>query len=152
MKKTIIGLLSILLLFVLAMFVRPPVSTAQSGGDPPSLISQVTVTRSSDQSAYVLESAEERIPLDANGTASVDLQLSPGDGIVRLRGPEGGLINGQRTIEIDTDQQGRNIALTFDPGNDTGPFFVEVADDRTSETVAQFWVGPFSCTAWCLLL
>jgi hypothetical protein len=125
---------------------RPRVSVAQSGGEPPPLISQVTVTRSLDQSIYTLESAEERIYLNANETASVHVHLSQANGIVRLRAPEGGLIEGRRTLEFDTTQQGAqqgaDISVTFDPGDDTGAFHVEISDDRTSETVAEFWVGP----------
>jgi hypothetical protein len=142
MKKSILSFLYVFLICATAILLRPRVSTAQGGGQPPDLISQVSVTRSTNQSTQLLGSSDERIYLNANESASVGVQLSPGNGVVRLRAPEGGSINGQRKIEIDTDQQGRNLSFTFNPGNDTGAFYIEISDNRTTETVAEFWVGP----------
>lgn len=143
MTKTSLNLLLILLATIASLtLLRPRTGFAQGGGAPPALIAQVTVTRASDQSSRVLQSPDERVYLNASESASVAIELSPGNGVVRFRAPEGGLINGQRKIEVDTAQEGRNLSFTFTPGTDTGRFYIDAADDRTSETVAEFWVGP----------
>ncbi len=109
---------------------------------PTALVAQVAITRNSDQTAQVVSSSEQRIDLGTGGAVAATIQLSPGNGSVRFRTPEGGLVNGQRELVVDTNQQGRQITLTFDPQDITGVCFIEVSDSERVETAVQFWAGP----------
>lgn len=142
MKKIVIIVLSLLVFVTLAISLRPRISVAQTGGEPSNLISQVTVTPPGNQPTRVLESSDDRINLAPSETISLDVQLSPGTGIVRLRAPNGGSINNQGgKLDIDTDNDGRELALTFDPGPMRGRYTVEISDGQRTE-ILRFWVGP----------
>lgn len=114
---------------------------AQSSPTPTPLVAAVTIARSSDQAAYVMESPERSMSLNSAEAATLLVQLSAGTGVVRLRTTEGGLLNGQRQLDFDTDQVGRTLSFTFDPGSDNGVFYVEISDSRTSEVITEFRVG-----------
>lgn len=140
MKKLLLSLLVILLLAA-GLLLRPHVLVAQGG--PPDLVSQIAITRSTDQSTYVLQTREEQVNLALNETATIEVQLSAGNGVVHIVAPETGLLNGQPgKLDINTDQVGRNISFTFSPGNSGGRFYLEVSDGQRFEPLLDLWVGP----------
>ena len=142
MKKIILAALFILLLCVLAILLRPETSTAQGGGDPPDLILQVTVNRPAHQSTRQLDSIDERIALDPQELATIDVQLSPGSGTIRLLAPNGGAINnGDGKLSVVTTEATRNITFSFKPGTSRGLYTVELCDGQRTQTL-QMWAGP----------
>ena len=129
------------LVFV-TLLLLPRSGFAQNSANPPDLISQITITHNGNQSTHVLESTDEKTNLAPNETTSVNVQLSPGSGIVHVRAPNGGSINNQgHKIDIDTDQSGRQIKFTFDPGPMRGRYTIEISDGQKTE-ILRFWVGP----------
>lgn len=143
MKKIVFSLLLLILLLATALILRPRISVAQSGGDPPDLISQVTISRPTHQVTYALGSRDTRINVDPNEAVSVEVQLSGGSGPVFLLAPNGGSINGGGNLEIQTSEEDRNISFTFQPGITHGGYTVEISDGHRTETL-EFRAGPES--------
>jgi hypothetical protein len=142
MKKSIISVLFVVLLCAGAVFlVRPHTSTAQTGGGSNDLVS-VVVDRPAYQSSATLDSPDSRINLDTGETASLDVQLSPGSGTVRLLAPNGGSINNQGgKAEINVSQQQNDINFTFRVGTKRGRYTVEISQGQSTQTL-EFWAGP----------
>jgi hypothetical protein len=105
------------------------------------LISQVVIDRPTYQTSQTYSSTDVRINLGQNESASIDLQLAPGNGIVHLVAPNGGSINNQGSeLAIDTAQQGREINFTFTAGGARGRYTVEISEGQTTRTL-EFWIG-----------
>ena len=141
MKTICITIVSFILFAALVFFLRPRISIAQSGGDPPALISQVSVTRSSDQSTIVLQSRGQRVHVDPSESLSIHIELSPGSGPIHLVAPSGGSINNQGGhMQVQTSEGNRIIDLNFAVGPNRGRYSVEISDGERAEEI-DFWAG-----------
>lgn len=140
MKQILVSLFLFVAIGATLLLLRPP-AAAQGGGGQSPLISQVSVVRNFTRTTYAVESSEEQVGLDTNETASVNIQLSTKDNTVLVRAPQGGLIDGEREVELTPDESG-NIAFTFDPQDDAGVFYIEVSDSQRIEVATEFRVGP----------